>query len=164
MVFFVKFLSKLPFPIIYFLSDVLYLILFKMIGYRKDVINTNLKNSFPEKSEEELKKISDTFCRYLCDLILEGIKIHAIPKEELLKRMEVVNPEEVNNWYDKGKSTIVVLGHYGNWEFGALAFSTMSKHKLKIIYKPLTNKGFDKFMKDARSRFGGECIPYERNL
>lgn len=159
MVFFAKAISKLPYPVLYFLSDVLYTILFRLIGYRKDVIVTNLKKSFPEKSESEIKKITNTFSKYLCDLILEGIKTHSMSRKEINERLVVENPEVVNDWYDKGKSVVVVLGHYGNWEYGSLGFSTVSKHKLKVIYKPLTDKGFDKFMYESRTRFGAECVP-----
>lgn len=159
MVTLVKGISKLPFPILYLLSDFLNFILFTIIGYRKDVIVTNLKKSFPEKSEQEIKKITKVFCGYLCDLILEGIKTYSMTQKDIVERVRITNLEVVNNWHDKNSSVIIVLGHYGNWEYGALRYSVDSKHTVKVVYKPLTNKKFDQFMRDARSKFGSECVP-----
>ena len=54
-------LSRLPMRILYIKSDLLFLFMYYIIGYRKKVILENLKLSFPEKSKDELKKISKKF-------------------------------------------------------------------------------------------------------
>jgi len=58
---FLYFISILPFPILYLLSDFFYVIIYYVIGYRKSVVRTNLRNSFPSKSEVELIKIEKAF-------------------------------------------------------------------------------------------------------
>ena len=57
-------LSILPFWLLYRISDFINFILFTLIGYRKEVIITNLKKSFPEKSVQEIKKIQKDFHRF----------------------------------------------------------------------------------------------------
>ena len=54
-------LSLLPFCILYFLSDGLYLLMYYCIKYRRDVVRDNLLKSFPEKSE-----ILSLFLRLFC--------------------------------------------------------------------------------------------------
>ncbi|MBL4708374.1 MAG: hypothetical protein JKY48_08065 [Flavobacteriales bacterium] len=54
-------ISKLPFGILYLISDILYLVLYKIIGYRTKVVSQNLRNSFPEKSASEIQKIESEF-------------------------------------------------------------------------------------------------------
>ena len=43
----------MPFPILYLISDFLFLMVYHVVGYRKRVVRENLRNSFPERSEEE---------------------------------------------------------------------------------------------------------------
>ena len=79
-------ISLLPFPLFYLLSDGIYFLLYRIIGYRKTVVYENLKNSFPEKTHEELKEIEKKFYHYLCDLFLETLKTLTISKEEAINR------------------------------------------------------------------------------
>ena len=76
-------LSKLPFGVLYLLSDFTYLVLYKLIGYRTKVVRGNLKRSFPEKSEKEILRIESEFYKHLCDVIVEGIKGFSISKNGL---------------------------------------------------------------------------------
>jgi KDO2-lipid IV(A) lauroyltransferase len=77
---FLYLISILPFPLFYLVSDGIYLLLYRVIGYRKKVVYENLKNSFPEKTHEELKKIEKQFYHYLVDLFLETLKTLTISK------------------------------------------------------------------------------------
>ena len=52
-------------------SDFLYLLIYKVLGYRKKVVFENLKNAFPEKSATEIEKIANAYYHYLCDLLVE---------------------------------------------------------------------------------------------
>ena len=84
---FVKLLSLLPFAVLYALSDVLYPVIYYIIGYRKQVVRDNLSYSFPEKTEQERKTIEKKFYRHFCDLIFENIKFAGISVSEINKRM-----------------------------------------------------------------------------
>lgn len=155
----IKGIGSLPSAFLYALSDLVNFILFTLIGYRKKVVLTNLRNSFPEKSPVEIKNISNKFFRFLSDLIVEGLKVYSISEEELRKRMRVTNIEVVNELYDKGKSVIIVCAHIGNFEYGAIRYTLDAKHKVNTVYKPLSNKTFDGFLKTSRSRFGTNLVP-----
>ena len=122
-------ISLLPYTILYLISDFLFFIFYRIIGYRKEVVFTNLKNSFPDKTNKELKIIMCDFFKHFCDLIMEGVKGFTISESQLRKRLVVLNPEFSNQYADKGKSIIFVGGHYNNWEICAQAFAMYSNHK-----------------------------------
>lgn len=158
-IFFLKGFSLLPFNVLYLLSDFFYVVVFKLIGYRKKVVYNNLKSAFPEKSEKERKQIADTFFRFLSDLIFESLKSFTLTAEELKKRVIVENVEVIYKYLEQNQSLIFVLGHYGNWEFAQLRFSLEDKrHKFNGIYKKIKNPEVEKFMFKTRSRFGTSLI------
>ena len=150
------FISILPFSLFYLLSDLLYLLIYKVVGYREKVVYENLKNSFPEKSHKELKEIEKKFFHYLCDLVLETLKTLTISKKEALRRC-AFNENAIaifKQLNDEKKSCILVMGHFGNWEWAGSSFSLLNSQQLYVIYHPLSNKYFDKLMYNMRSRFG----------
>lgn len=153
---FLYLISLLPFPLFYLFSDFIYFLLYRVVGYRKKVVFENLKNSFPEKSYNELKKIEKDFYRYLCDLFLETIKTLTISRSEAVKRCKFNAKTTLvfNELANKNQSCIIVMGHYGNWEWAGNSFSLQCKQQLYVIYHPLSNKYFDKLMYDLRTRFG----------
>ena len=147
-------ISRLPFPLLYGLSSFVYLILYKVVGYRKKVVLGNIQRSFPEKTAKEHQEICDKFYSHFCDLILESIKTFTISEKQVLKRVVCKNPELINKYFDQKRSVIIAGGHLSNWELFAVAIDTLIKHKTIGIYKPLTNKYFDAKMRNTRSRFG----------
>jgi len=152
-IFFLRQIARFPFWLIYFLSDIFYLVVYYIIGYRKKIVLDNLRNSFPEKSEKELKKISKKYFRHFCDLTLEAIKTHGMSESDANKRMVVKNADEVNRFYDQGKSVVVLTMHYNSWEWSNI-IGKHQKHEVLAIYKPMTSLPFNVFMNEGRERFG----------
>ena len=151
-------ISVLPYTILYFISDLLFFILYRVIGYRKKTVFGNLKRSFPDKSDKELISIMGEFYRHLCDIIMEGIKGFTISEKQIKKRLIIKNPEFSNYFADKGKSIIFVGGHYNNWEICAQAFAMYSNHICIGIYKPLSNEFLNRKIYTSRSKFGMNLV------
>lgn len=159
----IKPLSLLPLSILYVLSNGLYWLFYRLLGYRKEVVVSNLRNSFPERSEEEIQELCSRFYRHLCDVIVEVIRSFSISRAELLRRVKVLNPEIFQDCYDRGKSIIIAGGHYNNWEMVATATDPQIPHQVAAIYKPLRNKFLNKKMKESREQSGVELIPKEES-
>ena len=152
---------KMPFRILYLVSDLLFVFLFYLVRYRREVVDTNLVNSFPEKSEKERYQIGLKFYHHLCDCFLETFYFDWITEKKVLERVKFLNPEMANDFMDQGKTVIILMGHYNNWEcFNNWGLHT--KHKSYAIYKKLRNSAFEKFYIHLRSRFGS--VPLERAL
>ena len=150
-------ISILPFRLLYGLSDVLWLFLYKIFGYRKSTVKENLRLVFPEKSEKEISKITSQFYHHLCDMILEAIKSMTISEKELKKRYKFTNIELINNLEDKQRSIILMCGHYGSWEW-VFIMQKYINYKGYAIYKRLANKYFDKLVKRIRAKFDTHLI------
>ncbi|MCD7971286.1 MAG: lysophospholipid acyltransferase family protein [Candidatus Azobacteroides sp.] len=157
--------ALLPFCLLYVLSDILFLILYKMIGYRKKVVRENLMHAFPEKSQKEIRELESRFYRHFTDYIVETMKLAHISDKEMKKRMVFKNVDELNGWLADGKSCILLLGHYGNWEWIPSVCLYLNKNLLTgQIYHPLNNKAFDKLLLKLRGRFGSVSIPMNQTL
>jgi len=152
-IFILKQIAKLPFWMIYLLSDFFYVVVYYIIGYRKKVVLENLKNSFPEKNKEEIKKISKKYFHHFSDLSLEAIKTHGMNIKDANRRMVVKNADVVNRFYDQGKSVVVLTMHYNSWEWSNI-ISKHQKHEVLAVYKPMTSLRFNIFMNEGRERFG----------
>ncbi|MBK9513406.1 MAG: lysophospholipid acyltransferase family protein [Flavobacteriales bacterium] len=148
-------ISLLPFPLLYLLSDGIYFLIYKVLGYRKEVVMNNLRNSFPEKDEAELKAIASKFYRWFCDLTLETLKTLTISPEEVRKRVEFRGKDILQQYAQEKRSVILVLGHYGNWELAGARYSQERDiPQLYVIFHPLANARFDRLMHHMRTRHG----------
>ena len=150
-----KLKSLLPFSILYVLSDFTYLIVYYLIGYRKNVVRENLKRSFPDKTDRELLATEKKFYHHLCDLLFESIKMATISKEEMSRRMKILNYEPLLKHYDENKSVLLITSHYGNWEWtSSFSMYLPADKPMYQVYKQLKNKFFDRLIYNLRIRFG----------
>ena len=83
--------SILPFRILYAFSDLIYLFIYRIFGYRKKVVQDNLKLVFPEKSSKEISTITKKFYHHLCDMIVEAMKSMTISEAEMKKLYTFTN-------------------------------------------------------------------------
>ncbi len=149
----------LPMRINYILSDFFFLLTYYVVQYRKKVVRKNLKNSFPDKSEEERLKIEKKFFRHLCDTFIETLCFYRFSSEEAKRRCRFLNPELANDYMRQGRPVVAFLGHYNNWEW-MTNWLLFSEYRFYPIYKKLKSKAFERFYVNLRSRFG--AIPLER--
>lgn len=151
-------LSLLPLSALFVLSNLLYLVFYKLIGYRIGVVDNNLKNSFPHLSEKERLAIRHKFYHHLFDIVVESIKIFSITAEESKARFKVINPEVLDKYYKEGRSVIIVGGHYNNWEMLAVGISHYLQHRPMAIYVRFKNKFLGKKMVTSRGQFGLKMV------
>lgn len=160
---FIYLIAVLPFGAIYRLSDFLYHLLW-LSGYRKAVVYKNLRNSFPDKSKQEIEAIAKSYFRYLCDLILETLKTLRMSDVESKERCMFHQAAWLDKFKAEGKSFIIVMGHYGNWEWAGPSFTLNTGFQLVVIYRPLSNIYFEKMMCTMRTRFGTRITPVNLTL
>jgi len=160
---FIYLIASLPFGALYKVSDFLYHIL-RITGYRNDVVVLNLKNAFPEKKEEEILRLTASYYRYLCDLILETLKTLKTTDKEAKERCLFHNQEWLTKLCEEKRSIILVMGHYGNWEWAGPSFTLNTGFQLVVIYRPLSNKYFDTMMVGMRTKFGTRITPVNQTL
>ena len=149
-------LSLLPLWILYPISRLMYFVIYRLIGYRKEVVINNLRNSFPEKSQKEINTISKEFYKHLADIFIEALKMLTIRKNNLLKRYRCVNPEILDNYYKNNQSVILVSAHYNNWEYMVASLGLHFSHHGIGVGKRMSDKYFEKLMHKKRTRYSTE--------
>ena len=133
-------LSLLPLKVLYFISDILYYLVYYILKYRRVVVRDNLVNSFPNKTTKEIVKIEKEFYSFFCDYIVETIKLLSISKEELKSRMSFSGVDDIENeMVSKNRNfCFVYLGHYCNWEWiASLPYRTSNDFLCGQIYHRL---------------------------
>ncbi|BEG63062.1 lysophospholipid acyltransferase family protein [Coprobacter fastidiosus] len=140
--------------------------MFYIVRYRRKLVYQNMKDSFPEKSEKEIRRMEKAFYHHFCDYIVETIKLLHISDKETRKRVKFHNTEALQEIVDNGGSCLMLLGHYGNWEFVPSVTLWMRKGSVIFaqIYRPLKNKWFDRFFLKLRGRYHSECIAKQDTL
>ena len=179
--------SRLPYRVLYGLSDGLYLVLYYVVRYRRGIVRKNLTSSFPEKSRHEILGIERKFYRWLCDYGVETVKLLTVSDEELLKHIEFRGTEAIERCFDEGQPCAGMLGHYCNWEYlsttalgmkrwgGGRAVSGERRAErsdcssgsedgrhapavMGLIYKPLRSDVMDRLFLTIRGQKGGTCV------
>jgi KDO2-lipid IV(A) lauroyltransferase len=159
--FFLKLIGYLPLFVLYGIASVAKWLLYFVFSYRKKVIVDNIKNSFPTLSHSEVNALTLKFYGYLTDQLVEFFKGSTITKKEMLKRVNLVNEQIINNYLNQGIPVVLVAGHQGNWEW-AVHRLALSENLYDIVYQKLSSPLFNEFTFWVRSRFGSNVLMEKR--
>lgn len=157
-------LARLPLRCLYLIADVLFLLIFYVVRYRRKVVAKNMSDSFPELSEDKRRRIIRDFYRNLADYIVETIKLLHISDHEIRRRMVFEGVDMIDGLFERGRSIAAYFSHCGNWEW-APSVTLWSRFKADEdaafcqVYRPLRNEWFDSFMLRLRSRFNPRSFP-----
>lgn len=152
-------LALLPLGALHVLSDGICFLLRHLFRYRRKVVRTNLANAFPEKGKEELREIERRFYHYICDYMMEEVKMLRMSLDEMKRRMTYENTEAYLSMIEKHGGIVVMIPHYANFEWLIGMGAIMQPGDIPAqVYKPLHNSYLDEMFKVIRSRFGGYNI------
>ena len=159
-------LSRLPLAVHYGIADgVLYPLMYHVVRYRRRMVATNLRNAFPDKTEEERSQIARDFYHQFCYTMVESVYGYRCPDEEMRQRVVFENMDEVNRLIDAAGGGIFMLGHMGNWEWLASIQQWVSPGVTELnVYRRLKSAAMDKLMLMLRSKRGGACVEKQRIL
>ena len=162
---FINIFRVIPFGLLYLKSSFLYLVLYHVAGYRKNVVIDNLSKSFPDKSEKEILELTKKFYKEnLSDIFVEGLKGFTMTAKQFKTHYRVLNPEILDKYFNEGKDVLAIATHYGNWEWGIQAFNNQVKHQAAALYKPLSNKYIENYSKSLREKSGIHLVSIHDTL
>lgn len=150
--------SLLPIQILYLLSDLAYVGIYHIAGYRKSVVRQNLLIAFPEKTTAERKRIEKRFYKNFIDNFIETLKLLSGGSRFAAKHFRA-DPALMQQLYTQGRSCQFYLGHNFNWELANIAVSAYSSHTKLMVYLPVKNQMFDRIMLQLRSSSGNKLLP-----
>ena len=145
-------LALLPMRLLYLFSDIIFLLVY-CSGYRKKVVKTNLRNSFPEKSRKELLSVERKFYRHFADFLIEILVLNHLSLKQLQKRCTFSNLEILDKFFAEKRDVVAIVAHYNNWEWYNFA-SYVFKHQQVVIYKPLQDRRFNDYINKVRTKYG----------
>lgn len=151
-------ISLMPFWVLYGIADFIFVLVYYVVRYRRKIVAKNMRESFPELSDKELKKIARKFYRNFADYIVETIKLNHISDDEIKRRMVFKNMDVIDRLFDEKRSIAAYFSHCGNWEW-VPSITLWSRHttgkdvEFCQVYRPLKNKWYDEYMLRLRSRF-----------
>jgi len=154
--------ARLPLGVLYIGADIIYALLYHVVRYRRPAVDENLAECFPALDAAARRRIARSFYRNFADYIVETVKLLHISDREMARRMEFSGMEIIESLLDSGRDVTAYFAHCGNWEW-VTSITMHSRHALTDttycqIYRPLNNRGFDRFMLALRSRFGSLSI------
>lgn len=151
--------SILPFRLLYAFSDFLYFWIYKVVGYRKKVVQDNLRLVFPNKSKAEINDITVKFYHHFCDMMVEAIKSLTISEKEMKERFKFTNIEMITDIEKMNKSIILMCAHYGSWEWIFILNRFVDPNTIGYaVYKRLANPYFDRLVKSIRAKYNSHLI------
>lgn len=150
--------ALLPSPVLYKLADILAFFLRVVFKYRQQVVLTNLQNSFPGKSKQEIESIAKESYTHLADRVVENIKCLTIKREEFMARCTVENIELLTQLYDEGQDVVLMLAHSNCWEYAGYVAHTLTRFKIFGVYSPAKNKYFNDLIVRTRGKLGMNLI------
>jgi len=151
-------LSLLPLRVLYIISDGFYALAYYVFKYRRDVVSSNLKIAFPEKTDAKRKTIEKKFYHNFIDTFIETIKLISA-SDKFIEKHFIANWEVINKVYDSGRRAHLHLGHNFNWEWGNIVLGRKTPFKFLAVYTPITNPAFEKLFLKLRSRSGVVMLP-----
>lgn len=157
------FVSILPFRILYVFSDIVYVLVYHVIGYRKKVVRKNIAMTLPHLSEKERLNIEKKSYHHLCDMFLEMMKTMTISKKEMNKRFVFTNLELYKALEKKQKSIALMIAHYATYEW-VISMNRKIEFEGFAIYKKVNNKYFDKLVRNIRSKFKATLITTSQTI
>lgn len=157
------FISILPFRIFYWISDILYFIVYYIIGYRKKTVKHNLEIALPHLNDKERLQVEKKFYHHFCDLFMEMVKTMTISPEEMQKRFKITNLDLLKEYEEKNRSIMVLASHYASWEW-LIAINLKSSYQGVGVYKRIANRYFDKLVKDIRSEYKTELVSTDKTI
>lgn len=155
-------ISRLPYGTLYACSGLLYVMMYRIMRHRRATVRKNLAEAFPELTPDGRKDIERKFYRWLCDYMVETVKMLSVSRDELMSHIEFRNMEEIERRFDRGQTCAVFTAHYCNWELLSAAGTAMKRHREAVcglIYHPMSSKLFDRIFIKIRQNMGGVCVP-----
>lgn len=139
-----------------------------IVHYRRKVVEENIDRSFPDAPAQLRKKYVKDFYLHFGQLVCETIWFsHTTPRRMASSKIvSVVHPEETSRLQSAAPGTIVLAGHYANWEIlfgfehfdlppGSEACYALKRSNVAMVYKKLSSPLWDEIFRECRLRLLG---------
>ncbi|MDQ6619792.1 MAG: lysophospholipid acyltransferase family protein [Pseudomonadota bacterium] len=152
-------LTRIPLSMLYGLGWGAYILAFEVFRWRRNLARANLRGAFPEKSESEIDALLRQSYRNLGTMIAEAVHGFGATREQMRQCVHFENAEVPLQYIRAGRSIVLLAGHFCNWEWLLTGSAARLTVPINAVYKPQRTQAVDRFLRKARTRFGGNPIP-----
>lgn len=137
-------------------------VLYRLLPIRRQVILENLRRVFATLPEAEIERLAQAHYAHLGRLALEFLKFPwlSAPRRAALVRVE--NAEAFLAAQAQGKGTLVLTGHFGNWEVATVAGIgnfPKDRGRFHFVRRPFKPRWLDDLVTRRFSRAGFGVFP-----
>ena len=154
-----KALARTPLPLLYAYGWVAYVITFHVLRWRRKQVAYDVAQAFPDRSADDRAAIVRDSYRNLADVAMEALWGFGASAEALKRRVVFENPEIIARGATEGRSVVLLAPHFCNWEWLLSAGGATFPFPVDAVYQTVRVKSVDRYLREARSRFGGRPIP-----
>ena len=148
----------LPWFVLRPMGNLIYVVLYHIIKYRRKVVWLNLRRAFPKKSFDTLKGIEKRYYKYLVNVLIETLKGMHLRNQHIHQRF--ILDQQLDALLSGDKKVILVGAHQGNWEWACRVGGLISTNPFYVLYSPLKNKYISQFIQRSRERSNAKLIPF----
>ena len=153
-------ISLLPMSFFHALSEIAVLVLARVIRYRRDVIEQNIRTVFPNMTTQEVNQLIIQFYRNFADTFTESIKLLSLSKAAIDKRC-TIDFTLVSQLMQEGKSVQLMAAHQFNWEYVNQVIPAQLPGPYYFVYRTIQSLIFNQLFLFLRSRQGGKPVAAE---
>ncbi len=160
----VRFFSLFPLRVQYFRARAIAWFLRNIVGYRREVIATNMGRSFPSSAcyYDDIERFSRKYYLHMAEIMVESVWFFGANPKKMLRSglVTIMNSKLLEQAWNSAPSVVVLYSHCGNWELmGGIPHSKCAdaesfpvpETSLRCVYKELSNKTWDEFFKKSRT-------------
>jgi len=151
-------LTRTPLPVLYAWGWILHVIVFHIVRWRRDQVASDIALAFPDKPAAERARILRESYRNIADVVMEAIWGFGASAERLAQRVTFENTSLVDAAVAARQSVVLLTPHFCNWEWLLPAGGARFGLPIDAVYQKQRLATLDRFLLDARSRFGGKPI------
>ena len=156
-------IAAMPYWVQYYLLQGFIYCILRLLRYRYKVITDNLRKSFPDRSDSELREIRHRFYSNLAEMIVNTVVQARMSDEECRRRLIFEDNDNVRKMFGDG-SCISLTSHLGCWEFYGFWGIWLPNHVLVAVYHKIHNLVVDELYKRLRDHSCELPVPAHESL
>ena len=124
----------------------------------------NLNIAFPERGEEERKKIARAAFRQLGTVLAELPFIIRLNRRNVKKFIWIEGAEHFHKAEERKRGILFLTAHFGNWEWMAASFPLLTDHPIAVVFRPIDNPFIGRVVERLRTCTGNQGISKQKAM
>ena len=131
--------------------------LLRLAPRRRRILLANLARAFPDKPPREIRRIARESVENVVAALFEFLDVARWTVADVRARVRCEGVEHLAAARARGRGVILLSGHFGSWELGAIAAGLLGEPIASVV-RPLDNPRLEGELSRRRRRFGNRTI------